>query len=64
MTPGEDWGPALNTHRIEAGYPVLSDIESTGVFGLSPVVKQNVKGDDPPGYEAAISGAAVIETSS
>ena len=39
ITPGEDWGPALNKFRAEAGYPLLPETGSDG------------KTDDPPGYD-------------
>lgn len=63
VTPGEDWGPALNRHRLEAGYPLLPDIE-TGATGISP--KPDELGN-PPSYHDVISkdghGAVILETS-
>ena len=39
ITPGEDWGPALNKHRLEAGYPPIESGEEIGS-----------KMDNPPAY--------------
>lgn len=47
ITPAADWGPALPQHRLEAGYPMLPDVESS-VFGMPGA---NGKADNPPGYD-------------
>ncbi|XP_072040069.1 sodium- and chloride-dependent glycine transporter 1-like [Amphiura filiformis] len=65
VTPAEDWGPALNKHRLEAGYPLLPDIESGATGTSSPL--QNGSFVNPPDYNDVISkggnGAVILETS-